>query len=109
MPITLDSLREKTGEAKLFDGALNITYRIYPKQTLKDDVARSQATASGPQAEAEYNARLLCNLIVKWDLIGEDGNVVPLTPDAIMETIPTNLLTEILNAIGEDRRLGKKK
>lgn len=51
---------------------------------------------------------MFCECVATWEVLGPDGQMLPITPAAIAEyDVPHTFLRLVLNAVAEDQRVGK--
>lgn len=113
MPIKLNDLQARTGDVDVYRmingpkelwGKLNVTFLLNPQYTLEDDAQRSlDLQSDDPEVVAEANAQHAVRAIVDWDLLGDDDKKIPVEADHIRTMVPTNVLTDIITAIGKAR------
>jgi len=101
MPITLGKLvaGKRRTVAVEFDGEIiNITYttgKLTPAVEARlNDANENNRPASGVADE-------LANIITGWDILGDDGEPVPITAELLHE-FPTRFLLACVQAIGAD-------
>lgn len=110
MPVTLTGLKNKTGTVVLFaedgdDNALHIEYYLVIEgQTVDGKLAEEkQLRGASSQKQLLYRLKQFCQLVKSWDLLGEDKQPIPLTPEALRAQVPLPFIYAILDAIAEDR------
>lgn len=102
MPIKLADLTKATRTVVAdYDGlTVNITYapgKLTPAVEARlNDANENNRPASGVADE-------LANIITGWDILGDDGEPVPITAELLHE-FPTRFLLACVQAIGSDAR-----
>jgi hypothetical protein len=105
----LSDLKKKTGKLKLYNGDLNVEYRLNAgTPELEKEIAALQDDGD-TVGVLEKVVEQMSNVLVSWDLMGDDGQPVPITIEALTNIVPSAVLTDISNAISEARSLGEKK
>lgn len=74
---------------------LNVQYRPGAFTPEFDRSARQLETSSDPETGL---GAMFCSVVASWDLEGDDGQPVPLTPESLM-TVPTDILIAVLGAM----------
>ena len=102
MPINLGDLTKQTRTVTVrFEGTddtLTVAYRPHCLTPARQ-AAFSQATREGRHTDVMIEGIQV--LVTEWDLLGEDGQPVPLTAEALAE-VPMLVLGAVGAAIGED-------
>lgn len=110
MPIKLKDLKARTATVDVYDtlgrpdlkGALNVTYHLYTSDSDEQVKLHALAQENDPKAISDFGADFAVKLLAEWDLLGDDGKPIPITP-ANIKKLPPNLMAEIGQAIGLDR------
>lgn len=97
---------ERTTTISFDSGDLNVTYRpnVFTPATIAE--LASVTDGSDNAAVLEQNesfVRQLCELLVNWDLIGDDGEVIPIEPEAVAK-VPLSVFQVVMRHIGEENR-----
>ncbi len=102
MPIRLADLESnlRTINVAYFQFNAVVTYRP-ALMTPEGDSQYAKAAEEGEDLNFLLIDRL-CKVMVTWDLVDEDGEMYPITPDALGK-IDSGFLRAIIEAIGEDR------
>ena len=98
MPLTLQALRSKTVtvECEVLDEVVHLTFAL-GRYTSDVDEAFGAFRASLAEAEdgaaltPEQNAQvrsLLLPLLVEWDVLGDDGEPIPITDESLRQIPP---------------------
>jgi hypothetical protein len=110
MPITLRALAQDHHTLRIDYGAegdLNIVYTpSLITEKLLAQMSAISATSEMPAVGAAVNDTL-ARLVQSWDLTGDDGAVIPLTPEALVD-IPLMVRVDILSRLVSDMRLGEQ-
>ncbi|SRR5579871_4493123 len=111
MPASLADLRKarRTLICDVFDGAaqIQVSYRpgfLTPK--VQAEIDRAAESGEGTAAAI----RFFVGYIESWDLLGDDGEPVPLTEDGLLASdVPVQLLNQITAQCVADMQPGKRK
>lgn len=101
MAVRLSQIKGETRTVRIDfgdEGDLNITFRpggITPAR--EEELQVEEAEGRGLRALIG----LLCEVIVEWDLLDENGAPFPLDVEALMQSIPADLFQQVFLAIGE--------
>lgn len=87
-------------EGPVEDRTINVT--VNPGSLTPAKQARLQAADEDDSATL---AEMIADLISEWDLLGDDGEVIPLTLESLMNT-PILVLAMVLNAVTEEFQAG---
>lgn len=113
MPLTISKLRSKeaskTATVEWEDVSLSVTYRdafpplFYQLQSLRIQAAKSMESGKGVKFEdaasmADALATVLGSLIVSWELTDDNGEMYPLTFNA-MAVLPLDFLFAVFDVI----------
>lgn len=100
MPITLADIAVDRRELSIpiGDGVLNIVYNL---AGLTPQVEAQFRRAAQEQQNGEALVAFLTPLLLSWDLLGEDGQPLPVTAE-ILQTLPLAFLARLVEAIGAD-------
>ncbi len=107
MPIKLGTLTKMTKTVthrfEELDESLTLTYR--PRAyTATAESAFQDAMKENRTSEAVV--QMLSTMLVKWDLLGDDGEPLPFDA-ATLRDVPTEILGFAITAIMEDMSVGK--
>jgi hypothetical protein len=89
-------------------GDLTVTYFVLPDYNPEDEKRLAGLAAGDVEGVAQEFYTTVCKVVKSWDLLGADGQPIQITPEAmIAERVPTELLQDILVAVGKHKRPGE--
>lgn len=102
MALSLAQLKAnlRTINVAYFDDNLSVTYR--PSELTPQITSEIQDKVDAGEGN-NVAVETLCRVMTAWDLMAEDGTMVPITP-AELSALPGPLLLAIFEAIAEDGR-----
>ncbi len=120
MPISLNQLQEEVATVDVFKtqnqprdlwGKLMVTYYLYPDISTDEAAERDQIIKEGdPERVAAVNSQTYEKIIVKWDLLDEEDQPIPIDGPSIRSQVPQHVMDMIMYAIGKDRqKVGARK
>lgn len=116
MPVTLQKIKERTKTVSIdIDGEkLSVTVRpdrITPGELVEAQERAQAAEESGDPRVAMLDfCNFLCEILVSWDLKWSDeGEIVPIEPEVLLESVPFSFLTEVVEKTGSVLQVGKPK
>ena len=98
MPLSLNKLRQQKGQVTLvYEGDdLTVTYRPY-------NAEKEEVFAEAPDARrVDALAKLLSELIIDWDLVGDSSEKMPITFE-VLRPLPFGFLLAVFQAISNDQ------
>lgn len=100
MPITLAEIAVDRRELSIpiGNGVLNIAYNL---AGLTPQVEAQFRRAAREDRNGEALVTFLQPLLLSWDLLGEDGQPLPITEETL-QTLPLAFLAQLVEAIGAD-------
>lgn len=73
---------------------LNVTYDpTFLTPTVEDEIDAAQSS--------EQMSKIIKGMVTKWDLVDDEGNMIPLTEDSL-KTVPTIILAHVMTKVSED-------
>jgi hypothetical protein len=118
LPISLAELKQKTASVQVYKevkkepipaDALTVTYFVLPDHNTEDEIRIKELIEAEDSrgAAGEFYASF-CKVVKSWDLLGDDGEPIPITPEAMLaERVQTELMQDILRAIALHKRPGE--
>ena len=100
MPISITDLKGNIRTINVSYFQFNSVVKYRP--AMMTPVSDSEIQDAIDNGDREASIRRLCEILVDWDLIDEDGEMYPITPDAL-GGLDSGFLTAILQAVNEDR------
>lgn len=115
---SLDRIKERTKTVTIDIGEEgktdNLTVTIRPDRFTPADIAAMQERAQQEEQGGNVNEAMqdfcnfMCDLLVSWDLRWTtDGDIVPIEPDVIRDSLPFGFLYEIVEKTGVALQVGK--
>lgn len=106
MPISLGALKneERTFTFNYQGETAEITYRVHGYTPFLERKAQESLQEQLP---ARSIAIALAELLIAWDVVGENGQVLDVSYDTL-EQFPFEFLTAVMNAITEDQQVGRE-
>lgn len=104
MPISLSELMQdkRSCEVKIGDETAQVVYRPSAYTPIVEDALQTAIEGRRPgTGMAEY----LAAIIISWEVIGDDGEEVPITKESL-SSLPSRFLSEVSAAITDDVRAG---
>ena len=80
------------------DGDLNIAWN----QGRLTGARQDEITAAMKTGEARPLYGVLVDVVVSWDLLGDDGSPLPLDAEALYQSMPIDLAATILTTLATD-------
>jgi hypothetical protein len=108
VPISLHELKAQTKKGSLYNGKLNFTYKLHGQgvdrlKELLDEGAQQEAEGATSE-QVTATLELFCDDMVSWDLLGDNDQPVPLTPQGIQDAgVPWDVIGAISRHITENR------
>jgi hypothetical protein len=101
----LSAIKNRVEEIKIdYQGhEINVTYRPSGLST-QQAMELQAADKTDNKAVMTSLVRGLCALVVTWDVLGDDGQPLPVEEDVILATFPPDLVILMANTIGEHNR-----
>lgn len=102
MPISLAQLKGniRTINVTYFSDNLAVTYRPSELTPQNQSIINDKIEAGEAK---NILIEMLCKVMITWDVVDEEGVMLPITPETLAQA-PGPLLLAISEAIGEDAR-----
>lgn len=106
MPVRLSDLVSDTRDLaiKIAGETLNVTYRPSAYTPELEDATQGNFERNRSSGAA---AAMLAGLLVEWDLVDDDGEVIEIEVESL-RTVPAEVLFAILAEIIDDLQIGKE-
>lgn len=98
MPVSLSDLRNDSRKIRIFFSGDDLNIEVFPHR-LTNDVLDQFRDASEDR-DYDAMARAFGQVVVSWDLLGDDGEPMPIDGDTF-RVISTSIINHIWNEIAD--------
>lgn len=95
---------ERSFEMSVLNEPVEIVYRPSAYTPVVEDQVQTLMDSRRP---GNGLAKMLSNVLIRWDILDDDGNEIEPTFDNLRQ-LPVPFLTDVVNAIGNDTRVDKE-